>query len=163
LSLLHDEKCHIDQYPSVASDSGTPLRNTLHLLQRFINSIHAKEEYSASQAVGALLGFAAEHHLHPSVPLFAKTLVMYAQTSVHADASSSDTESEASFGSSGYGSQDEADLDAILDATFNPPTKHDETDSAAPIQLTEKEKKEFGEFHCELEESPEDGTMESEN
>ena len=181
LSLLHDAKCHIDEYPSVASDSGTPLRNTVHLLQRFMNSIHAKEEYSASQAVGALLGFAAEHHLHPSVPLFAKTLVMHAMTSVHAHTSGSDTESEsaashaqasgsdtesesaASFGSSGYGSQEEADLDAILDATFNPPTKRDETESAAPIQLTKAERKEFGDFHCEVEEPPEDGTMENEN
>ena len=126
LSLLHDARQHIVQYPSEAEDAGTPLRTTVHLLQRMLNSLHGKEEYSASQATGALLGFKAENHLTPGAPLFAPSAVKFAQEALKIQDAPSDTASESSFGSSGLGSDAERDFDALLTKDFQP--QHDNSD-----------------------------------
>lgn len=120
LSLLHDARQHIVQHPSKADDAGTPLRTTVHLLQRMLNSLHGKEEYSASQATGALLGFKAENHLTPGAPLFAPSAVKFAQEALKIQDAPSDTTSESSFGSSGLGSDTERDFDALLTKDFQP-------------------------------------------
>ena len=130
LSLLHDARQHIAQHPSSAEDSGTPLRTTVHLLQRMLNSLHGKEEYSASQATGALLGFKAENHLTPGTPLFANSAVKHAQEALKVVAALSETGSESSFGSSGYGSDAEHDFQTLLTKEFRP--RHDDSDNDEP-------------------------------
>ena len=127
LSLLHDARQHIHQYPSEADDTGTPLRTTVHLLQRMFNSLHGKEEYSASQATGALLNFKAENHLNPATPLFAASAVQFAHNALKIVTEPSATGSESSFGSSGYSSDAGRDFDTLLTKDFLP--RHDNSDA----------------------------------
>ena len=132
LSLLHDARQHITEYPSTAEDSGTPLRTTVHLLQRMLNSLHGKEEYSASQATGALLGFKAENHLTPGTPLFANSAVKHAQQGLKMLTAPSETSSDSSFGSSRYGSDAELDFEALLTKDFRPRHADSDTDEPSP-------------------------------
>ena len=64
LSFLHSAVLHNEKYPSCASDSGSDDRSTQHLLQRVLNKMCGKQEYSGNQAVAALLGLRAEFHMH---------------------------------------------------------------------------------------------------
>jgi hypothetical protein len=99
-----------------------------------LNSLHGKEEYSASQATGALLGFKAENHLHPATPLFANSVVSYAKTKMSMQALGSDTTSQSSFGSSGYGSDAERDFQELLSKEFRP--RHEQSDDEEPASTS---------------------------
>ena len=77
LSLLHNAAKHVKKNPSVAEDSGTPERTTQHFLQRVLNSMCGRQEYSANQAVAALLGIKAEFHTHKKTVVFLESYAPY--------------------------------------------------------------------------------------
>ena len=114
LSLLYHAKQHVDEYPSQAADQGTELRNSIHLAQRFLNTINGTCEYSGCQAAGALLGLNAEQQMARDTHFFAHSFVKYARDELSqlarrttsSDADSSSSYSEESFGSSGYDSSE---------------------------------------------------------
>jgi len=56
LTILNDAVKHVQEHPSIASDSGTPERNTKHCLQHVLNQLNLKVEMSDHQIVAALLG-----------------------------------------------------------------------------------------------------------
>ena len=54
--LVFQAVLHMLHHPSVAEDSGSTRRNTMHLLQRMLNMVHGAEEISSQIAATALLG-----------------------------------------------------------------------------------------------------------
>ena len=77
VSLLHDAKLHISKFPSVAVDSGTHERTTIHLLTRMLNNMCSSAEYSGSQAVSHALGLAANYTMHKKVFIFSDQAIAY--------------------------------------------------------------------------------------
>ena len=77
MSLLHDAKLHISKYPSIAVDSGTQERTTIHLLTRMLNNMCSSAEYSGSQAVSHALGLAANYTMHKKVFIFSDQAIAY--------------------------------------------------------------------------------------
>lgn len=69
LSLVANARRHVDDYPSVAEDSGTQKRTAQHLGNRILNSANGLEEISQMQASGVLLGDKPEQSTHKSVHL----------------------------------------------------------------------------------------------
>ncbi|KZS08316.1 Uncharacterized protein APZ42_027731, partial [Daphnia magna] len=60
ISLIHHARRTIENYPSVAEDSGTDKRTAMHLLNRVTNQISSTIEVSSSFASLAILGGPAE-------------------------------------------------------------------------------------------------------
>jgi hypothetical protein len=56
LSAVHEARRHVVEYPSVAANSGEPIRTAQHFCNRVLNNISGKSETSAEMAAGALLG-----------------------------------------------------------------------------------------------------------
>ena len=54
--ILHADK-HISEYPSVAANAGTRVRNAQYLMTRIINCVNGESEHSAPTAAVALLGY----------------------------------------------------------------------------------------------------------
>ena len=116
-----------------------------------LNSLHGKEEYSASQATGALMGFKAENHMNRSVPLFANSIVKHAQDALKVRTEGSETSSESSFGSSGYGSDAEQELDALLRQDFR--ARREDSDCEDAVDADTDDDK-FPEMELETEDAP---------
>jgi len=70
LSCLLEAKQTTAHYPSVASDSGTAIRNSMHLITRTLNNLSAKMEISAAMACASLLGLPATVSSHDFWYLF---------------------------------------------------------------------------------------------
>ena len=77
VSLLHDAKQHINKFPSMAIDSGTQERTTIHLLTRMLNNMCSSSEYSGTQAVSHALGLAANFTMHKKIFLFVDMAMQY--------------------------------------------------------------------------------------
>lgn len=60
LSTLVDAKKHVDKWPSTADNSGEPLRNAMHFLQRSHNTVMS--EVHDTQAASLLLNYPASMH-----------------------------------------------------------------------------------------------------
>ena len=100
MSLLHDAKQHIEKYPSVAIDSGTHERTTIHLLTRMLNNMCSSAEYSGTQAVSHALGLAANYTMHKKIFLFSDQAIQYI-AEFHHPISDTDHHSDVSSFSSG--------------------------------------------------------------
>jgi len=94
LSILHDAARHVDRNPSTAEDTGTEDRTTRHYVQRILNQLCGKQEYSGNQVVAALIGLPAEFQMHKCSHIFADAAVRYVAETNHPVplASSSDSE-----------------------------------------------------------------------
>ena len=64
LSCLMEAKQCIEKYPSQAADSGTQVRNAMHLITRTLNNLSSKMEISAAMAAASLLGLPATVSSH---------------------------------------------------------------------------------------------------
>jgi hypothetical protein len=112
ISLLHDAKKHIEEYPSTAVDAGTAGRTTIHLLTRMLNKLSSACEYSGNQCVSHLLGLPAEYYMHnlKRTYLFASDAILYVTKCMAAPRSEqaplSAVDSDSSFGSSWIYSSD---------------------------------------------------------
>ncbi len=100
MSLLHDAKQHINKFPSIAVDSGTQERTTIHLLTRMLNNMCSSEEYSGSQAVSHAIGLAAHFTMHKKIFLFVDMAIQYVNE-FHDPISDADHTSDTSSFSSG--------------------------------------------------------------
>jgi hypothetical protein len=88
------------KFPSVAIDSGTQERTTIHLLTRMLNNMCSSAEYSGSQAVSHALGLAANYTMHKKVFLFSDQAISYINDFQH-PISDAEHNSDASSFSSG--------------------------------------------------------------
>ena len=77
LSLLQNAKEHTEKFPSVALDSGTLERSTIHVLTRMLNSMSSSCEYSGTQAVSYALGLEANYVMHKKCYLFSDQAIRY--------------------------------------------------------------------------------------
>ena len=69
---------HRDQHPSVADDAQTnPLRKSIHLLQRTVNSIHSTMEISDQQAAFTCLGHNADQASHKTWNVYVGAAITY--------------------------------------------------------------------------------------
>ena len=105
VSLLHDAKVHCDRFPSIAIDTGTEERSTIHLLTRMLNSMCSSCEYSGTQAVALALNLPAQFTMHKKVFLFSDQAIEYVRDTVlrinNPDLQNTDQRSETSSFSSG--------------------------------------------------------------
>lgn len=60
ISLIQNARRTVEEYPSVAEDSGTNKRTAMHILNRITNKISSTIEVSSSFASLAILGGPAE-------------------------------------------------------------------------------------------------------
>jgi len=78
LSIASAAAQHIETYPSVASDSGEPVRTTRHLLNRVLNSTNGVQEYvSAQMATASLLELPSFICSHAFWYLFVRPALQY--------------------------------------------------------------------------------------
>jgi hypothetical protein len=56
LSCAYDAAVHVEQHPSKASDTGTPLRTAKHIVTRTLNNLAVFKEIPAQMAAASLLG-----------------------------------------------------------------------------------------------------------
>ena len=154
LSILHDAALHVDKNPSTADDTGTEDRTTRHYLQRILNKLCGKQEYSGNQVVAALLGLPAEFQMHKTSQIYADAAARYVAEannprhetrSDSADpASSSDHDSNAHSESNDSEPQSGSDTSTAGDQRTAQQTQQHEIPLMAllPMNLTEEE--EFG-------------------
>lgn len=71
LSIIYAAKQHINAHPSVAEDSGTFQRNTMHFVTRVVNRLRGLREVGMTTIMSYLLGLPYEFRSHEFVYLFA--------------------------------------------------------------------------------------------
>ena len=94
LSILHDAALHVDRNPSTAEDTGTEDRTTRHYVQRILNQLCGKQEYSGNQVVAALIGLPAEFQMHKCSQIYADAATRYVAETNHPVSSASPSDSE---------------------------------------------------------------------
>lgn len=111
LSILHDAALHVERYPSTAEDTGTDDRTTRHYVQRILNQLCGKQEYSANQVVAALIGLPAEFQMHKCSQIYADAALRFVAETNHAAScgSPSDSDSENQSASDNAASMSESD------------------------------------------------------
>ena len=77
LSILYHAAKHVENNPSTAEDTGTEERTTRHFLQRILNKLCGRQEYSANQVVAALIGQPAEFQMHKCSQVYAAAALRY--------------------------------------------------------------------------------------
>ena len=153
LSILHDAARHIDNYPSTADDTGTKDRTTRHYVQRILNKLCGKQEYSGNQVVAALIGLPAEFQMHKSSQIYADAAIRYVaetnhpvisdssvvdedRTSEHSPLPHSDSDSDSEVSQS--------DSDASESTPYPPVPLHNQTPLLSLLLTSLTEDDEFG-------------------
>jgi hypothetical protein len=79
LSIASAAARHIEAYPSVAADTGEPVRNARHLLNRVLNSTNGAQEVPAQMAAASLLELPSFMCSHAFWFLFARPALAFLQ------------------------------------------------------------------------------------
>ena len=77
LALLYRARQTVQSFPSVAPDSGQPMRTAQHYLNRIVNQTTSAQEVSAEMAAAALLGMTSEVCTHGFITLHASAAIGY--------------------------------------------------------------------------------------
>lgn len=109
LSILHDAARHVDKNPSTAEDTGTEDRTTRHYVQRILNQLCGKQEYSGNQVVAALIGLPAEFQMHKCSQIYADAAARYVAETNHSGSSASSSDSDHESDSDSEGSLSDTD------------------------------------------------------
>ena len=143
MSLLHDAKVHCDRFPSIAIDTGTEERSTIHLLTRMLNSMSSSCEYSGTQAVATALNLPAQFTMHKKVFLFSDQAIEYVRDTVlrinNPDLQNTDQPSETSSFSSGIYSRTASEANSV--------SSDSEHDESAVLQCAQPVMPSTGEVH----------------
>ena len=78
LSLYHNARQNIENFPSIAKDSGTDTRTAMHFFARIVNQLIGAVEVSTPVASLALLGMPSETCSHGFFYVFIKAAINYA-------------------------------------------------------------------------------------
>ena len=70
---------HVHRFPSVADDTGTPIRTFQHFIANCLNRLQGAVEMPSAMAASALLGFPAEYCTHSTINVYAKGLLSCAE------------------------------------------------------------------------------------
>jgi hypothetical protein len=77
LAVLHSARQHIEQYPSIAVNTGTTQRIGQHFLLRCINSFSGQSEVSSTQAAASLLGMNSQTFSTNFIYLYIKPAIEF--------------------------------------------------------------------------------------
>jgi hypothetical protein len=82
LSAVHEAQRHIKLFPSVAANSGDPVRTAQHFMNRLLNNISAKTEMSAEMASAALVGMPSTMASHDTAFCFIRQAIAFVKDSL---------------------------------------------------------------------------------
>lgn len=77
LALLYKARQTVQTFPSVAPDSGQPMRTTQHYLNRIVNQTTSAQEVSAEMAASALLQMTSEVCTHGFISIHVSAAIGY--------------------------------------------------------------------------------------